>query len=321
MKIALLLELLSIPVTGGIVVTWLWAKRRERGTIAARLARFVGQSTSSEGSPLTLLRKQEWQAGEFLERLVADLPHLNNLETTLTEAGLGRHRPAVLLLLPSLLLLPPLLAFAYGLNIFAGLIVGLLISIVPLVYINNRAEIRRSKFCEQLPDAIDLMVAVLRSGHSVSQAVKAVALEIPSPCGQEFETILHRMNLGQPLSNALLLSSRHFRSYELDLMRRAVAIQIEVGGSLADILDKTNFTLRQRLKMARQLRVITAQGRLSALIVGLLPFVLAIALNIMNPGYLQLLIDDPIGRGMLIASLVLEGIGIVIMRRMSTMKV
>jgi len=320
MKVVFLMELLAVPVTGGIVATWLWAKRRERGAIAMRLARFVGQSTS-ESHPLTLLRKQERLSSEFLARLIADSPQLSALETTLMAAGLEQHQPKFVLLLPTLLLLPPLLAFAYGLNVYLGLIVGIILTLSPLVFLKAKADARCQKFCEQLPDAIDLMVAVLRSGHSVSQAVKAVALEIPAPCGQEFETILHRINLGQPLSNALLLSSKRYRSYELDLIRRAVAIQVEVGGSLAEILDKTNFTLRQRLKLARQLTVITSQSRLSALIVGLLPIVLAIALNFMSPGYLQLLINDPIGRGMLIASIFLEVLGIFIMRRMSTMKV
>jgi tight adherence protein B len=323
MKYILLMEILAVPITGGIVATWLWAKRRERGTIAARLERFVDQSAAptAESHPVTLLRSQGWSSSEFVGRLLPNLPHLSSLETTMAEAGFEQDRPFILLLLPALFILPPLLAFAFGLNILLGLIAGLILCVIPLVVVKTKAERRRTKFCEQLPDAIDLMVAVLRSGHSVPQAVKAVALEIPSPCGQEFETVLQRINLGQPLSNALFLSSKRFRSYELDLMRRAVSIQSEVGGSLADILDKTNYTLRQRLKMARQLRVITAQSRLSAWIVGLLPIVLAIILNIMSPGYLQILFNDPIGRVLALASLFLEGIGIVIMRRMSTMKV
>jgi tight adherence protein B len=165
------------------------------------------------------------------------------------------------------------------------------------------------------------MVAVLRSGHSVSQAIRSVAQEVPNPCGQEFALIFQRMNLGQRLPDALVLSSRRFRSYELDLMQRAVSVQVEVGGSLADLLEKTNLTLRQRLKLARQLKVITSQGRLSAWIVGMLPIVLAVALNFMNPGYLQLLVQDKIGQGLLCLAVALELVGVFILRRMSTMKV
>src|SRR5208283_3769961 len=114
-----------------------------------------------------------------------------------------------------------------------------------------------------------------------------VSNEAPNPCGQEFDAIFHRMNLGQPLSEALAISARSFHSYELELMQKAIAIQAEVGGSLAELLEKTNATLRQRLKLSRQLKVITSQSRLSAQIVGVLPVVLAIGLNILSPGYLQ----------------------------------
>jgi tight adherence protein B len=129
------------------------------------------------------------------------------------------------------------------------------------------------------------------------------------------------MNLGQPLSDSLVLSARRFQSYELDLLRRAVAIQAEVGGSLAELMDKTNHTLRQRLKLVRQLRVVTAQSRLSAHIVGFLPIVLAIGLNFLSPGYLGLLTGDKLGQMLLIAVVILEIVGIFVMRRMSTMKV
>jgi tight adherence protein B len=320
MKIVLLMQVLAVPVTGGIVATWLWAKRRERGTIAARLARWTARPSANRG-PLTLLKRQESSSNQYIRQFVADFPFQDVLESTLIEAGVEQYRSLFLLLLPALLLLPVIFALVSGLNVFGGVLVGLISCALPLVVLRSKAEERRTKFCEQLPDSIDLMVAVLRSGHSISQAVRAVAHEIAYPCGQEFETILQRMNLGQPLSDALLLSSQRFRSYELDLMRRAVAIQVEVGGSLADLLDKTNSTLRQRLKLRRQLKVITAQSRLSAWIVGLLPVILAIGLNFINPGYLQLLIDDPVGRALLVTSLVLEAIGVVVMRRMSTMKV
>jgi tight adherence protein B len=148
-----------------------------------------------------------------------------------------------------------------------------------------------------------------------------VAEEIPAPCGTEMEEVVHRMNLGQPLSNALLYSAEKYRSYELDLIRRAVGIQAEVGGSLAELLDKTNQTLRRRLKLLRQVNVLTAQSRLTGIIVGLLPFVLAATLEYTSPGYLTPLLSSVTGRLMLGAALVLQVLGVVIMTKLSTMKV
>jgi len=320
MKLAVLLQLAAIPVTGGIVLTWLWGRHRERGTIAMRLARWAADATTDK-RPFTLLKRQNWSESASGQTFLENIPGLMALESVLLESGLEEHGTFLLLMFPVLVLFPAALAMLLGFSVVSGVLAGVLLLSVLLIVLKTRADLRRTRFCEQLPDAIDLMVAVLRSGHSVPQAIRAVAQEVPNPCGQEFALIFQRMNLGQPLPDALVLSSRRFRSYELDLMQRAVSIQVDVGGSLADLLEKTNMTLRQRLKLARQLKVITSQSRLSALIVGMLPIVLAVALNFMNPGYLQLLVQDKIGQLLLCLAVILELAGVFILRRMSTMKV
>ncbi len=302
---------------GGIIGTRIWTKRREQGNIAARLAPWASQPAKAE--PRSLLKRPEWSSLNW--QFIKTIPGIDSLKKLLNETGFENSLNTFVSLEIGLLVFPILLALTFELNFAGAVFAGLVLAIIPIAVLKRKADALQAKFCEQLPDAIDLMIAVLRSGHSVAQAVKAVAQEIPNPCGSEFEAILHRMNLGQPLSESLILSAQRFHSYELDLIRRAVAIQIEVGGSLAELLDKTNATLRERLKLARQLKVVTAQSRLSALIVGLLPIVLAFGLNIMSPGYLQYLIADQLGRGLLCGSILLELIGIYVMRRMSTMKV
>jgi len=318
MKVTILLALLSLPVTGGIVATWLWGRRRERGTIATRLARLVPKSIEETRS--VLLKKPDADAPEN-RFAIGELPGMAELKALLIEASLEDQFYGFLAIGLGLFLLPIAVALLFGWNPAISAVAGVALAVVPVVVIKAKGEARRTKFCEQLPDAIDLMVAVLRSGHSISQAVRAVAQDVPSPCGQEFEGVLHRINLGQSLAAALLNSTRRYRSHELDLMQRAVSIQSEVGGSLAELLDKTNTTLRERLKLARQLRVITAQSRLSAQIVGLLPIVLAVALNYMSPGYLQILLDDKLGQTLLFVAVLLEIVGVFVLNKMSTMKV
>jgi tight adherence protein B len=318
MKVELLVGLLSIPLTAGIVGTWLWGRRRERGNIASRLARLAPKA-APEQRP-TLLKKSDLAAPENRFNL-ADTPGLQEIKAVLAQASLEDQLYGFIAISIALLLLPMTVALMFDLNLAICAVAGAVLASVPFIIVKAKAEARRTKFCEQLPDAIDLMVAVLRSGHSVSQAVRAVAQDVPNPCGQEFEGVLHRINLGQSLADALLNSTRRFRSHELDLMQRAVSIQSDVGGSLAELLDKTNTTLRDRLKLARQLRVITVQSRLSAQIVGLLPIVLAVALNYMSPGYLQLLWDDKTGQTLLLVAIMLEIVGMFVMTKMSTMKV
>jgi tight adherence protein B len=313
MKLDLLFAILSLPLAGGIGATWLWARRRERDLVTNRLQKFMPQAQRSDGS------------GDDIPHLIlknADQPK-TWLTTLLSQAAMDDEQAPLTFIAVSsaLLILPALVAYLFDFNLFVGAGVGALLAFIPFLVVKTKAENRRVKFCEQLPDAIDLMVAVLRSGHSISQAVRAVSQEVPVPCGEEFEAVLQRMNLGQPLADSLVLSARRFQSYELDLLRRAVAIQSEVGGSLAELLDKTNSTLRQRLKLVRQLRVITVQSRLSAQIVGFLPVVVGLGLNFISPGYLSILTNDKLGQMMLVAVVILEVVGIVVMRRMSTMKV
>ncbi len=320
MKSEILPTIVAVPLilaTSGIIATRVWAKKREHGAISKRLARWASMP-SDDTNPFTLLKKPKSEPGL---RFQLEMPQSSTLNAMLVGSSFEGRSSSLLMLAICLLLAPVIIAEMLDLNLAIALIVGLIFAVIPFAILKIKAEARRSKFCSQLPDAIDLMVAVLRSGHSVPQAVKAVAQELPNPCGAEFEIILRRINLGQPLSESLILSARRFDSYELDLMRRAVAIQAEVGGSLSELLDKTNSTLRERLKLARQLKVVTAQSRLSAMIVGLLPIALAVALNFLSPGYLQLLTQDSLGQSLLLGAIILELVGMLIMNRMSTMRV
>lgn len=316
MNIPLLIGILLIPILGGVIGTRIWAKRREEGTIDSRLARWASQPKIRVKS--TLLKTSQWSVDW---QIIHKIPGIDLLKESLEQSGLSNKFVDFIILILALLVSPPLIAFSFGLNFALALLIGFLLATTVFIVLRVKAGAVRTKFSEQLPDAIDLIVAVLRSGHSIPQAIKAVSDEVPNPCGAEFQTILHRMNLGQPLWQSLISSAQRYRSYELDLIRRAVGIQAEVGGSLAELLDKTNTTLRERLKLARQLRVITAQSRLSAHIIGLMPIVLAVGLNFINPGYLSYLIADRLGQILLTAAILLEILGLIIMHRMSTMKV
>jgi tight adherence protein B len=165
------------------------------------------------------------------------------------------------------------------------------------------------------------MISVLRSGLSVQHAIKSAAEEIPQPCGGEFVQIAHRVNLGQALPDALHLTCDRFELFELDLLRRATAIQLELGGSLAELLQKTNDTLRQRIRLKRQVRVLTAQSRLSGTIIALLPFVVATGFYFLNPHYLRPLYETNVGKIFVVLSLAFQVAGILIIRKLATFKV
>ncbi|MDP3507880.1 MAG: type II secretion system F family protein [Candidatus Melainabacteria bacterium] len=218
-------------------------------------------------------------------------------------------------------LAPGLIAYIFAVPELICLALSLVCCSLPLIYIAILAARKRTKFIEQLPDAIDLMVSVLRTGHSVPQAVRSVGKESAQPLGEEFSQILQRINLGQPFSEALTSTVAKYKSDELDLIRRAITIQAEVGGSLAELLEKTNLTLRQRLKLKRQVRVLTSQSRLTGIIVGLLPLMLGTALEFLSPGYLEPLFTSDLGRMLLVLAVVLECVGIVLINKMTEVKI
>ena len=310
---ALCLFVISI----GMAVTFLWAKQRERVLIKNRLSTIISPPVRA-----LAIAARNTQVPE--QKFFADFnatPKLAFVERLIERAGLNYSVIHLLKLEGVILIAPPVIFFGLGMPLEYGVLTGLALAAVPGFVLFNMAENRRIKFTEQLPDAIDLMVSVLRSGLSVLQAVKSVAEESPAPCGAEFAEVLHRLNLGQPLPDALAYSVDRFGSFELDLVRRATAIQLEVGGSLGELLDKTNSTLRQRLKLKRHVRVLTAQSRLSGVIIGLMPFFIAGMFEYMRPGYLTPLVTTGLGKIFLGSAIALQFLGVYLVNKLSTFKV
>jgi tight adherence protein B len=314
---------LSVVVGGGIFVTRAAHVQRRRAEVRDRLEALIGSPETAAPLPIKIRNAQtEGQKGfpflgnalksSGIYRHIQQLHEMSGIKTALDDLlSIMVTLVALAIALPVLLDLPALPCFA------AAIAIGL----VPYIVIRQKAERRRNKFLLQLPNAIDLMVSILRSGHSIPQSVRSVADESPAPCGEEFNHVFHRMNLGQSLPVALRYSVHKYDSFELDLIARATSIQQEVGGSLAELLEKTNDTLRQRIKLKNQVATMTAQGRLSALICGLLPIVIGFAFTQINPNYMRPLFENSTGQMLLAAALGLELLGFVIMRKLSTFRI
>ena len=302
-----------------ILLTRMWARRRDQKLIADRLSSAFESAVTAEHNLIKAQLKVENPDVGF--SLLRKIPGYTNVDRFVLEAGVSLSTEELLLISCCLLLAPSTVAMLAGSTAEAFLPVGLLLCSVPWFVLWALKAARLNKFHQQLPDAIDLMVSILRSGHSLPQAVKSVADDMPAPCGTEFALITHRMSLGQSLPTALYSTVERLQSFEIDLIRRATAIQLEVGGSLSDLLEKTNGTLRQRLKLKRQVKVLTAQSRLTGIIVGLMPFVIAAVFSLFNPNYLQPLLTTNLGKGLLSLAVMMQIIGFLVMRKLSTFKV
>lgn len=314
----MLASCLLISIVGGIFFAKYTNNKKNQELIRNRLELAFSEE-SSEIANLNI-RKGKEDSDNFL-RLPLLIEFKKHINTTCDTAGIEEGFEKYIQLSIILLFVPVIVSVVFDLHLLYGLLAGVLLLSIPYIIVVLKAKKAKQKFVTQLPDAIDLIVSVLRTGHSIPRAIQTVSQEIPSPLGKEFQEVHQRLNLGQQLSEALTYSSKKYRSHELDLIRRAVGIQSEVGGSLAELLDKTNNTLRQRIKLSRHVKVLTSQSRLTAIIVGLLPIILGLALNYLNPGYLDPLFSKDAGKVLLALAFCLQILGIFIMRKLSYIKV
>ncbi len=200
-------------------------------------------------------------------------------------------------------------------NAFLALIIAGVGAAFPTLLLRSALGKRADHLREQLPDVLTIMASSLRAGHSFMQALDTVAKEIAQPAATEFQRVVAEIRLGRPAEDALEALAERVGSADFMWAVLAVNIQREVGGNLAEILDTVADTLRERATLRRQIKVLTAEGRLSAWVLALLPVGIALYMTAANPHYIGLLVTTTIGRVMLAGGLLLMGIGIYWMRR------
>ncbi|HEY5177820.1 MAG TPA: type II secretion system F family protein [Terriglobales bacterium] len=204
---------------------------------------------------------------------------------------------------------------------FFGWIPGIALGAMPLVWVMYRRAGRFRRFNLMLPDAIDLMSRALRAGHALPSALSMVADETSEPLGPEFRRTADELNYGLPFREALLNLERRFPVRDLRFLVTAILVQKESGGNLVALLDKSAAVLRSRIHLAQKVRIFTAQGRLTGVILMALPFICFIALNLVSPGYTRPLFETEIGRKMVYGTIVSLGIGLFLIRRIIRIKV
>jgi tight adherence protein B len=184
-----------------------------------------------------------------------------------------------------------------------------LVGALPAFLLSMRASRRVKKFEEQFPEAIDLMSRALRAGHAFTTALSMVGEELPDPVGGEFKLAYDRQNFGMPLPDALRSLGARVPLIDAKFFVTAVLTQREVGGNLAEVLENLASVIRERFKVKRQVRVITAHGRMTAWVLGAMPPVLATILTIINPANMSVMWTHPMGIRMIAAAIVLQALG------------
>jgi tight adherence protein B len=215
-----------------------------------------------------------------------------------------------------------LLWFIGGKNIISFLIGAGIGIVIPNIYLNSQKSKRLIKFDEQLPDMINLMVNGLRAGYSTMQAMEAISKELPAPICDEFRRVVQEMQIGVTMERSLDNLVRRIPSADLDFVITAINVQREVGGNLAEILDIISHTIRERIRIKGEIRVMTAQVIYSGRILALVPFFIVVILWFINQEYMMEFVNNPTCGAMAAGvGITMIGIGYFIMTRIADIEV
>jgi tight adherence protein B len=198
----------------------------------------------------------------------------------------------------------------------AAAVIGAACVAIPIWFVNFKAKSRVAKFEEQFPEAIDLLSRALKAGHAFITGLSMVAEEMPAPVGTEFRLAYDRQNFGMPLPDALKALGERVPLLDARFFVTAVLTQREAGGNLSEVLDNLASVIRERFKVKRQVRVVTAHARITGWVLALLPPCLGVALTILSPQHMSLLWTDPTGIKMVVVALVLQVVGTLIIRKL-----
>ncbi|MBN1135266.1 MAG: type II secretion system F family protein [Anaerolineae bacterium] len=290
---------------------------RPEGGVEEQIEKWIQQPGEANGNAPARRRSLVSR----VDRLIARRGFAESLATDLARADLSLTVAEYLALCLGLALAGFTIGYMVGRSSPFSVLLGLICAFLPQFYVSRRQATRLSMFNRQLPDVLERLVGSLRAGYGLSQAIEWVAKQMPNPAGGEFGRVVREMQLGRSLIQALDSMVRRLDSDDLALIVTAIQIHYEVGGSLADILETVAETIRERVRIQREIRVLTAQQRFSAYVLIALPIGLAVFLYIMNPEYEGKLFEPgptlciPIGAGIMMVA------GYLIMRRLVQIEV
>ena len=291
---------------------------RERSSLEAALQPYGGEGEADEEGHGDV----SFADTAFVQRAVAATARfaeqggiLARVESMLEQADLPlRAAEAFFFYLAGVVVLTGLGA-AVTRSIFGTAAVFIIVALVPVAVLQFMSGQRKRKFMSQLPDMLQLLAGSMRAGYSLMQAVDTVAQEVEDPMGRELRRVLAEARLGRVLEDSLDEMATRLGSADFEWAVMAIRIQREVGGNLAELLSTVAETMIARERLRREVRALTAEGRISALILGLLPVGLGLIMYSINPEYVKVLFHDALGQGLLIGATVLAIIGFYWMKK------
>src|SRR5947199_4709290 len=301
----------------------LFDQRRSR----ARLIRdrLANERKAPERAPeeeLALLRDEQLSQIPALDSLLRRSERISAIQKMLAQAGMGQRAGNFL----GISLLAAVGAAIVGFILtrnnpaiaWAALVIGFLL---PYSYASYRRNKRFEKFEELFPEAIDTLARAVRAGHAFTTALEMISNEVAEPVCSEFRKLYEEQKFGMPVRDALLNLTERMPLVDVKFFVTAVMLQRETGGNLAEILDNLSYVIRERFKIQRQVKVYTAQGRLTMMLLMGLPPIIVVGMLTLNPSFIKPLFTDPLGHTLVVTGITLQTIGYFVIRRIIRIQV
>lgn len=317
-----------LPLAGGVLLAYgvfhvavdLRVNTRKR--VVERLKEHRAQAADA-GAGLSFedFRRQTVEASGLLAKSLTKLSFTRHLQRAIEQANLrwSAAQTLVNLTASACILLASLLVLRV--SVLAAVGVAVATFILPILYLYRRRSRRLKRLINQLPDVFELLSQALRAGHSLASAMQLVSKEVPDPAGTEFGRVFHEQNLGIKIEDALTNLADRVDLLDVRLFVTAVLIQRQVGGDLAEVLDKIGSLIRERVQLYGTVQVLTAEGRLSGYVLLALPAFCLMALMYMNPDYANTLFTDPTGKMLLTVAVIMQLMGWAMIRKIVNIKV
>ncbi|MCJ7603478.1 MAG: type II secretion system F family protein [Desulfobulbaceae bacterium] len=296
----------------------LFGKTQQRSTRKA-VEKYASQDKAPKQINLLYIRKlSEIPA---LDRILSSLPVFLKLDDLLIQSGIKMLVSVFLLTSLTIGAVISLAAYLYTGKMIVVLPITAVVLLIPFVYISSMKERRVQKFMVLFPDTLALMTRSMKAGHSLAAGMKMVADEMPNPINEEFSRIVEEINFGIGIDNVLRQFAARMNHPDVNYFVVAVIIQRETGGNLGEILDNVAANIRKRFRFKDHIRTLTAEGRLSAMVLVAVPFIIALAIYVTNRDYLSVLATDPAGPYIVGIALLLMCFGIFVISRIIKMDV
>lgn len=318
--IAALAFLASILMLRGLYLAWLAYTGPVSREVERRIRALSGASDDTQQTQL--LKERMLSNVPAFERFLLSLPRAHRLDKWILQAGLNW---TVSVLLLSSVLIGATCAASFTIlahqSFVISVFLGAMIGIIPLLYVAFKRQKRLQKIESQLPEALDFLTRGLRSGHAFSSALQMIGDEMAEPIAGEFRVVHDEINFGVSLPQAMGNLGERVPITDLRYFIVAVLIQRESGGNLSEILGNLSNLMRERAKLMNKVRVLCSEGKLSAWILSTMPFLLAAIMYYMNPKFMAPLWTDPMGMTIIKYMLILMGVGVLILRKITKIRV